>query len=286
MLKQACILLFLLVFIWSSLFSQQNFSIKGKIVDEKEMNLPFVQVQLFHNLNGITKLETYGWADSSGNFQLIFTPPLINAFISLNAMGWQSDTFFLKDQLLSSTYIGSISLKESPIPLNEILIKEKSIAYYQRGDTTIFKPSFYQDGSERVLEDLLAKLPGVRVADDGFLYFRGKRVSKVLWDGDDLLGNDYAKGTKRMPAGVAAEFRFLDKFEGNPLMKSMNQSNQLVLDIEIKNTFKGQWIGDSFLGIGFSPLLAAGFNGYRIQKKIKFLSFAEGNSFNDLSSSI
>jgi len=283
MLKQACILLFLLVFIWSSLFSQQNFSIKGKIVDEKEMNLPFVQVQLFHNLNGITKLETYGWADSSGNFQLIFTPPLINAFISLNAMGWQSDTFFLKDQLLSSTYIGSISLKESPIPLNEILIKEKSIAYYQRGDTTIFKPSFYQDGSERVLEDLLAKLPGVRVADDGFLYFRGKRVSKVLWDGDDLLGNDYAKGTKRMPAGVAAEFRFLDKFEGNPLMKSMNQSNQLVLDIEIKNTFKGQWIGDSFLGIGFSPLLAAGFSGYRIQKKIKFLSFAEGNSFNDLS---
>jgi hypothetical protein len=94
MLKQACILLFLLVFIWASLFSQQNFSIKGKIVDEKEMNLPFVQVQLFHNLNGITILETYGWADSSGNFQLIFTPPLINAFISLNAMGWQSDTFF------------------------------------------------------------------------------------------------------------------------------------------------------------------------------------------------
>lgn len=283
MSKQASILFFIMICIWSSLFSQEHFSLKGKIVDEKGMNLPFVQVQLFHKMNGIIKMSTYGWADSLGNFQLIFTPPLLNAFICMNAMGWQSDTLILKDQILFSTFIGSISLNESPIPLNEILIKEKAIAYYQRGDTTIFKPSLYKDGSERVLEDLLAKLPGVRVADDGFLYFRGKRVSKVLWDGDDLLGNDYAKGTKRMPAGIAAEFRFLDKFEGNPLMKSMNRSDQLVLDINVKNTFKGKWIGDSFLGFGLSPFLTAGYSGYRIQKKIKFLSFAEGNTFTDVS---
>lgn len=283
MKNQAFLQLFFLLSIWPFLFSQQSFFIKGKIVDEIGVELPFVQVQLFQQVEGIFKLETYGWADSTGEFQLFCTSPFLKGFICFNAMGWQTDTFLLDTQLISDTYLGSISLKPSPVPLQEILIKEKSLSYYQRGDTTIFKPSFYQDGSESVLEDLLAKLPGVRVADDGFLYFRGKRVSKVLWDGDDLLGNDYAKGTKRMPAGIAAEFRFLDKFEGNPLMKSMNQSNQLVLDIEVKNSFKGQWIGDSFLGIGFSPLLAAGFSGYRIQKKIKFLSFAEGNSFNDLS---
>ena len=148
---------------------------------------------------------------------------------------------------------------------------------------SVFKPVFFQDGSERVLEDLLAKLPGVRVAEDGFLYFRGKRVSKVLWDGDDLLGNDYSKATKRLPAGMANGFRFINKFEGNPLLKSLNQSDHLVLDIEIKNTFKGKWIGDAFVGIGLAPMSMTGFSGYRIKKKIKFLSFADVNTFNDMS---
>lgn len=275
--------MFLVIFFPSSLFSQENFSIKGKIMDENGMDVPFAQVQLFHKMNGINKLSTYGWADSSGNFQLFFNPPLLHGFIAVNAMGWQSDTVYVASQIVTSTNLGTITLKQSTISLNEILIKETSISYYQRGDTTVFKPSFFQDGSEIVLEDLLAKLPGVRVADDGFLYFRGKRVSKVLWDGDDLLGNDYAKGTKRMPAGIAEAFRFLDKYEGNPLMKSMNRSDQLVLDIEMKNSFKGKWIGDSFLGFGLSPLLTAGFSGYRIQKKIKILTFAEGNTFTDLS---
>jgi hypothetical protein len=282
MRRQNFLFLFLPFFILPRLCAQQSGSIKGVVIDEAGLILPFVQIQLFQKIKGINQLETYDWADSSGYFQLFYTGPLSQAFLIFNAIGRQSDTLPLETQLAAAVDLGSIVLKESPLPLNEILIKEKAISYYQRGDTTIFKPSFYQDGSEKVLEDLLAKLPGVRVADDGFLYFRGKRVSKVLWDGDDMLGNDYAKGTKRMPAGIAEEFRFLDKFEGNPLLKSMNRSDQLVLDIEVKKNFKGKWIGDAFLGFGFDPFLTAGLSGYRIQKKVKFLSFAEGNSFHDL----
>lgn len=108
-------------------------------------------------------------------------------------------------------------------------------------------------------------------------------MSKVLWDGDDLLGNDYSKATKRMPASMANEFRFINKFEANPLLKSLKQSDQLVLDIEVKNTFKGKWIGDAFVGLGLAPMGIAGFSGYRIKKKIKLLSFADANTFNDMS---
>jgi hypothetical protein len=277
------VLLLLFFFTGTALSSQSGLSLSGKIVDDSLVELPFVQVQLYHKSAGNYKLLTYSWADSSGHFQLFFQEPLVAGFLCFNAMGWQTDTFYLNELVSTSSFLGLIKLKGVSIQLDEVIIKEKSLSYYDRGDTTVFKPVFFQDGSERVLEDLLTKLPGVRVAEDGFLYFRGKRVSKVLWDGDDLLGNDYSKATKRLPAGMANEFRFVNKFEANPLLKSLNQSDQLVLDIEIKNTFKGKWIGDAFVGLGLAPMGMAGFSGYRIKKKIKFLSFAEANTFNDLS---
>lgn len=273
----------LFLFICTDLSSQSELSLSGRIVDNSLSEVPFVQVQLYQKLIGNHKLLTYSWADSSGHFQLFFKEPLVDGFLCFNAIGWQTDTFFLNPLVPSSSFLGLIKLRDVSIQLDEVIIKEKSLSYYDRGDSTVFKTVFFQDGSERVLEDLLAKLPGVRVAEDGFLYFRGKRVSKVLWDGDDLLGNDYSKATKRMPAGMANEFRFINKFEGNPLLKSLNQSDQLVLDIEVKNTFKGKWIGDAFVGLGLAPMGIAGFTGYRIKKKIKFLSFSELNTFNDMS---
>jgi len=276
-------LMSLFLFICTDLSSQSELSLSGRIVDNSLSEVPFVQVQLYQKLIGNHKLLTYSWADSSGHFQLFFKEPLVDGFLCFNAIGWQTDTFFLNPLVPSSSFLGLIKLRDVSIQLDEVIIKEKSLSYYDRGDSTVFKTVFFQDGSERVLEDLLAKLPGVRVAEDGFLYFRGKRVSKVLWDGDDLLGNDYSKATKRMPAGMANEFRFINKFEGNPLLKSLNQSDQLVLDIEVKNTFKGKWIGDAFVGLGLAPMGIAGFTGYRIKKKIKFLSFSELNTFNDMS---
>ena len=69
----------------------------GKIVDDSLVELPFVQVQLYQKLAGNNKLLTYSWADSSGHFQLFFQEPLVHGFLCFNAMGWQTDTFYLNE---------------------------------------------------------------------------------------------------------------------------------------------------------------------------------------------
>jgi hypothetical protein len=143
------VLLSLLLFIGTALSSQSGLSLSGKIVDDSLEELPFVQVQLYQKLLGNIKLLTYGWADSSGHFQLFFQEPLVNGFLCFNAIGWQSDTLFLNPLVSTSSFLGLIKLKGVSIQLDEIIIKEKSLSYYDRGDSTVFKPVFFQDGSER-----------------------------------------------------------------------------------------------------------------------------------------
>lgn len=140
--KFFCLPLFL--FIGAALFSQSGLSLSGKIVDDSLVELPFVQVQLYQKLVGNNKLLTYGWADSSGHFQLFFQEPLVNGFLCFNAIGWQSDTLFLNELVSTSSFLGIIKLKGVSIQLDEIIIKEKSLSYYDRGDSTVFKPVFFK----------------------------------------------------------------------------------------------------------------------------------------------
>jgi hypothetical protein len=87
-------------------------SLSGRIVDDSLSEIPFVQVQLYQKLIGKNKLLTYSWADSSGHFQLFFQEPLLAGFLCFNAIGWQTDTFFLHPLVSASSFLGLIKLKE------------------------------------------------------------------------------------------------------------------------------------------------------------------------------
>ena len=106
--KFVCLSLFL--FIGTALFSQSGLYLSGKIVDDSLVELPFVQVQLYQKLAGNNKLLTYSWADSTGHFQLFFQEPLVAGFLCFNAMGWQTDTFYLNELVSTSSFRGLIKL--------------------------------------------------------------------------------------------------------------------------------------------------------------------------------
>ena len=125
-------LLSLFLFIYTNLSSQSGLSLSGRIVDDSLEELPFVQVQLYQKLAGNNKLLTYSWADSSGHFQLFFQEPLLAGFLCFNAMGWQTDTLFLNPLVSTSSFLGLIKLKGVSIQLDEVIIKEKSLSYYDR----------------------------------------------------------------------------------------------------------------------------------------------------------
>jgi|GEM_PF-1112822 len=291
------ILLFLLHCCAGVALAQHTQTLQRVVRDSSGAGIPYVLVEGFCDSAGKLKPWGYIWTDSLGRYAL---PPawledqLVLAF---RAMGWQSDTLRILEQetdpigkfegaiIQQPVKMPDLVLKPASEELASVTIVDTAIPYFQRGDTTVFKPEFFRDGTERVLEDLLAKLPGVRVSQEGAVYFRGKHVSRILWEGDDLLGADYALATRRLPPGMAAAFRFVDRYEDNPLLKSLGISDELILDIDIRNSFRGKWLGDDYLGVGIAPMALAGVHAYRIRKKGKAMVLADATSFRDASGS-
>ena len=61
-----------------------------------------------------------------------------------------------------------------------------------QNDTIFYNIQKFKDGSERNVEDVLAKLPGVTVdKGTGKIKYQGKEIKKILLDGDDLTDNNY-----------------------------------------------------------------------------------------------
>ena len=105
---------------------------------------------------------------------------------------------------------GSKDNKEVNIPMIKMTYKSKSIdevviyanrnPIYFRGDTLVYVADSFKVGQNAVVEDLLKKLPGVKVDQDGKITSQGKEITQVLVDGDEFFGSDPTVATKNLGA--------------------------------------------------------------------------------------
>ena len=77
-----------------------------------------------------------------------------------------------------------------------------------KGDTLIYNADSFKNGSERKLEDVLEKLPGVEINEDGQIEVEGNAVQKLTVNGKDFFDGDTKLATKNIPSNA------VDKIQG------------------------------------------------------------------------
>ena len=171
-----------------------------------------------------------------------------------------------------------ISLAEPIIALEDIYIEAKRTPIKLKTDTTEYNASSFVDGSERVIEDLLKKLPGVRVEEDGKIKFKGQEISKLLIGGDDLFDRNYKTGSRNISIDVVDKIQAIENYSDNHLLKGIENSKKIAMNIVMKPNVV-DLSGDMNLGYGFSNKYDAKMNAIFLNEKHK--NFTTG-SFNNI----
>jgi hypothetical protein len=143
-------------------------------------------------------------------------------------------------------------MQQDSIPeLKEIIISAPKRNIIKKGDTTIFKLDGFMNGSERKIEEVLAKLPGIRIhPENGSISYMGQTIALVKIDGVDLLGSNYAVGTRNLPASAIAAVEAIENDPQNPLLKSMQNNGLMVLNLKTKKSTR-HFNGDLSAGLGW-----------------------------------
>jgi hypothetical protein len=119
-----------------------------------------------------------------------------------------------------------------------------------KGDTLTYKTDAFTTGTERKLEDVLEKLPGFQVDENGDVKVQGKNVDKVLVDGKPFFDGNTKLATKNLPANAVDRVQVLKNFNEVGPMRGMDTNETLALNIELKDGKKNMVFGDLSAGVG------------------------------------
>ena len=232
-------LLFLFILTSFQSFSQTN--IKGLISSETNQPLPFVSIALQDSLNIIA----YTYSSEKGLYNLK-TSKKGKFKLKFSSLGFESKILIIN--LKGNTEITkNIVLKEVPYSLDEVIITtDKPITI--KKDTITFKVNRFLQGNETVVEDLLKKIPGITVNSEGTIKIGNQEIEKLMIDGDDFFDRGYKILSKNMPPDQIDKIELLQKYSNNKLLKNVEESDKVALNLVLKKNAKRKWFGNFALG--------------------------------------
>ena len=136
------------------------------------------------------------------------------------------------------------TLKSEAINLKEVEVKSSPMIV--NGDTTTYIVSRFTTGREKVLKDVVNNLPGVRYDDkDNSLTVNGKRVSKVLVEGEDLYQGNVSTPMENLPASGVDNLKVIDNYSEYNVFSGFKSSNQTVVDLSMNKSMHGRLKGQA-----------------------------------------
>ncbi len=239
-------LLFLLL-IFSFSLSAQSIKVRGTIKDTIGNPLEFANVIASIKSSGET--ESYGITNHEGRFQLDL--PKGNSYVlRASFLGFQNSEKTIEVPTDAQNMQIDFVLKEQENQLDDVeLVYEMPVTI--KGDTIVYNADSFTNGDERKLGDVMKKLPGVEVNDEGEIQVEGKTVQKVMVDGKDFFDGDSKLATKNIPADAVDKVEVLRNYnEVNQMRGLGNDQDNVAINIKLKEGKKNFWFGEVTAGAG------------------------------------
>ncbi len=270
-------IMFLMVF--SSI--AQNLLVTGKVVDSLNSPIEFANVIV---LNPETNaIEAFSISSAEGKFKL-----QLNAgqayILKASFVGYQPfEISFTPTKELSENIV--IELAIATDYLDEVQVVQE-MPIMMSGDTLIYKTDAFTDGRERKLQDVLEKLPGMEVDENGEVRVQGKKVNKVLVDGKQFFDGDTKMATKNIPANAVERVQVLKDYNEVSPMSGMGSEDNLALNIQLKADKKNIVFGDLTAGIGPQKRYLGHANLFYYSPKLNLNLITDANNIGDLAFTI
>ncbi|NJK82433.1 MAG: carboxypeptidase-like regulatory domain-containing protein [Saprospiraceae bacterium] len=229
MLYRIKYIVFLLCF--STVLSAQ--SISGKVESITGEIIPQAQIILKDSADAL-QIKEFTLA-MDGIYQLEIKKKYTSVWIEASCLGYKKSTHLI-EVLLAQDYIIHFALEPAIMQLDEIIVADTR-RFEQRGDTLSFNVDAYRDGSERNIEDLIKKLPGIEVNENtGTIKYKGKVIETVNLDGDNLFDANYAVGTRNIDVNMVEEVEAIENYNENPLLHGLDGNEDVALNLVLKKT--------------------------------------------------
>lgn len=225
------LILFIIFLCTTTVFSQ---TLKGKIENINGQVIPLSTVAIMDSING-NSIKEYTIA-RNGHYYILLKKIYNVIVIKVSAINYHSKTYIIHNPRKKKIYnIDFILTKKEITKLDEVVITANNKPFTIKKDTVSYNVKKYSDGTERKIEEIIKKLPGVEVNNiSGEIKYNGKSIETVLLEGDNLFGYNYSLGTKNINVGIVNQIQAIENYSENPLLKGIENDGKVVLNLKLK----------------------------------------------------
>lgn len=197
------------------------------------------------------KFIAFQISNDDGSFKYQYSNTIDSVILNINHLTYEPKTITIAEfQNIN------IVLEERVNNLPELVVKSPPV--YRIGDTITYDVTANRKISDRNLEDLLKRLPGVEILSNGKILYDGLDISHFFIENLDMFQGSYSIATRNLNLNNIDKIEILERYQHIKVLDSLYKPLNAAINIKLKN--KIDIIGTSAVGLGYNPGLQYNFN--------------------------
>jgi len=277
-MRRVFLLMMALIAMTVTAFAQERI-VKGTVIDGDSKE-PAYQATV-----RLLKTDSTFVTGSVTNEYGIFTvnaPANGDYIVKITSIGYEAWTKSIKVQLDNNVDLGKIKISPSDVQIETATVTAYANKMTVKKDTFIYNVDAYRTSEGSVIEELVKKLPGAEVDDDGKITINGKEVKKILVDGKEFMTGDTKTAMKNLPTSIVNRVKAYDQKSDLARITGIEDGNEeTVLDFGIKPGMNKGMFTNVDLGIGTENRYTWRGMGSYFADKSRIMLFTNANNVGD-----
>ena len=216
--------------------------VSGSVVDSLT-NEPVAYASFYVIPAKDTTISNFTLTDAEGKATLEDVP-YGNYIFRVEMLGFKP---YVKEKYFRDREVdmGTIKLQVDEKYLEAAVVKDVGNPIVIKKDTVEFNASSFQVGTNAMLKDLLKRMPGMEITDDGKVTFNGEAIDKLTVGGRTFFFDDQSTALNNLPASIVDKVRVIDRESEKTRDTGLQDgSREKVLDVGLKKEYEKGWFGN------------------------------------------
>ncbi len=232
-----------MIFLFVAVGSVAQVNVNGKVIDRETREALSGASVIVKGADG--KIKKFALSKADGCFAI--TMPSVNGCcLEVNMMSFAKKSIPLD----SVSFPLTVYMEPGTTLLKEVTVKADRIR--EQGDTITYNVGSFAQQQDRSIGDVLKRMPGIDVANNGKIQYQGEDINKFYIEGSDLLGGKYGVATNGISHEDVGAVEVMENHQPMQVLSGISFSDKAAINLKLKNKAKATWTFHGDAGGGYS----------------------------------
>ena len=271
----------LLFFLWvMTLTAMAQRQVTGSVI-ESDSQEPLAQASV-RLLKTDSSFVAGALTDLQGRFH-VKAPAAGKYILQITSVGFKTYAKRVTVGADKDLSVGKLTMKPDAIMLKGATVTGQAAKVTLKADTFVYNASAYRTPEGSVVEELVKRLPGAQVDDDGKITINGKEVKKIMVDGKEFMTGDTKTAMKNLPTSIIERVKAYDQKSDLARVSGIDDGEEeTVLDFGIKRGMNKGFMLNADLAAGTEKRYSGRVFGGWMKDDLKVFLMTSANNVNDM----